>query len=108
MIYAKMLQKNLFTLRAFSSTLLNKGKTANTDEVVKLFTHITPKDKEEDIVTIAENLMKMGEARGEQKRNIALAVNFYKLGNSIEVIAKATGLTIQMVRDAIAQAKVKK
>jgi hypothetical protein len=35
-------------------------------------------------------------------------VNLYNLGNPIEVIAKATGLTIQMVSDAIAQAKVKK
>jgi predicted transposase YdaD len=39
--------------------------------------------------------------KGEQKRNIEIAVNLYNLGNSIEVIAKATGLTVEMVREAI-------
>ncbi len=68
-----------------------------TDIAKKSHTPVTPEEKKEEIVTIAEQLQQMGRVEGK----IEDAVNYFKLGVPLETISKATGLSLAEIKAAI-------
>ena len=38
-----------------------------------------------------------GLSKGREERNLAIAINFFQLGTSCEIVAKATGLSLEEV-----------
>ena len=57
----------------------------------------TARDTHNQIEYAKETGLEEGLAKGREKERKAIAINFLQLGTSCEIVAKATGLTLEEV-----------
>jgi predicted transposase/invertase (TIGR01784 family) len=93
--------RNFLYIESIFRYIVNKGQTGNKQELVKLFTSITPDDKREAIMTIAEQFIQeglekginIGEAQGIEKEKYEVAFKMLKANQPIEFISQITEIS---------------
>jgi predicted transposase/invertase (TIGR01784 family) len=105
--------RNFLYIESIFRYILNKGQTTKAADLVKLFTDITPDDRREDIMTIAEQLIQKGETQGIEKGRLEgkeegkeeilneVVINLYLAGQTIEFISKVTKTSLQKIQKII-------
>jgi len=117
--------KRFIYIRSVFEYIINKAQAKDFGRIIEIFKEVTPDENREDVMTIAEQLMQKGEERGiligeqigeergisigkqigEEETLESIVVNLYSMSNTIEVIAKATGLSIKKVNEIIKKIK---
>jgi predicted transposase/invertase (TIGR01784 family) len=99
--------RNFLYIESIFRYILSKGQTEKTEEIVQLFTNITPDDKREQIMTIAEQLVQkgklegihIGEAqgieKGIEKAKYEVAIKMLKANQPIEFISQVTEISTE-------------
>jgi len=107
--------KRFIYIRSVFEYIINKAQAKDFDRIIEIFKEVTPDENRGDVMTIAEQLMQrgvekgifIGEERGEQRgeQKTLEVVNLYLMNNPIEIIAKATDLSIEKVNEIIKKIK---